>query len=337
MRQRTKRSKGSILSAAALAHIAGAILSALEELKRACDRSHGNLKASNVLIGPGELDRAVVVLSDPAPATVAAKGGEAVRIPLHRPAFLGGVLSPGEQVMGFALPVKDVMGDRIGTLSALVSSAYLGKILARFSTGQPGALDSLAVLTDGGGRPVILPEGVAWDTGSLTIAGKQWQGPGGAHFLVSQTGVSGDASAFGWKVAAMKTLATLEAPVTRMSRRLLWALLLRCPDCGGRPLFRDWAVMTQRCPVCALKLDRGEEDYFLGGYVINFVGAELVIVALAVAVAIATWPDVPWTEVGWGLAVLMLVFPFITYPFSKTLFLAIDLIFRPPSEEDFSE
>ena len=120
---------------------------------------------------------------------LAAKGGEAVRIPLHRPAFLDGVLSPGEQVMGFALPVSDVMGDRIGTLEVLVSSAYLGKILARFSTGQPGALDSLAVLTDDAGHPAILPEGVTWN-GDLTIAGKQWQGPDGAHFLVSQAAVA---------------------------------------------------------------------------------------------------------------------------------------------------
>ena len=94
--------------------------------------------------------------------------------------------------------------------------------------------------------------------------------------------------------------------------------------------------MADRCPACGLKLDRGEEDYFLGGYVINFVGAELVIVGLALTVAIVTWPDVPWTGIGWGLAVLMLVFPFITYPYSKTLFLAIDLVFRPPTGDDFS-
>jgi hypothetical protein len=29
--------------------------------------------------------------------------------------------------------------------------------------------------------------------------------------------------------------------------------------------------------------------------------------------------------------------PFIFYPFSKTLFLAFDLIFRPPASEDFEE
>jgi hypothetical protein len=27
--------------------------------------------------------------------------------------------------------------------------------------------------------------------------------------------------------------------------------------------------------------------------------------------------------------------PFVTYPFSKTIFLAFDLVFRPPAPEDF--
>jgi hypothetical protein len=31
----------------------------------------------------------------------------------------------------------------------------------------------------------------------------------------------------------------------------------------------------------------------------------------------------------------MLVTPFAFYPFSKTLFLAFDLVVRPPEEEDF--
>lgn len=154
------------------------------------------------------------------------KDGQAVRVPLHRPAFLDGALVSGEQVMGFALPVNDLMGDRIGTLSVLVSSGYLAQILARFSTGPAQALESLAALTDETGRPLVLPAGVSWDASKLVIAtnaGNRWQGPDGAHFLVSQAPVQSDVAQFGWKVAAMKTLATVEAPVARMSRRLLIA------------------------------------------------------------------------------------------------------------------
>lgn len=187
----------------------------------------GTIVASNTVARDGKKIARLIERSIAAEAwakeILAAKGTEAVRIPLHRPTFLEGVLAPGEQVMGFALPVHDVMGDRIGTLSTLVSSAYLGQILGRFSTGKPGALDSLAVVTDGAGRPLILPEGAGGKWDGVTVAGAQWQGPGGARYLVAQAPVAGDAAKFGWKVAAMKTLATLEAPVSRMSRRLLWA------------------------------------------------------------------------------------------------------------------
>jgi hypothetical protein len=34
--------------------------------------------------------------------------------------------------------------------------------------------------------------------------------------------------------------------------------------------------------------------------------------------------------------ILMVVFPFAFFPFSKTLFLAFDLLVRPPGEEDFA-
>jgi hypothetical protein len=34
---------------------------------------------------------------------------------------------------------------------------------------------------------------------------------------------------------------------------------------------------------------------------------------------------------------IMIGAPFLLYPFSKTIFLAFDLIFRPPAPSDFEE
>lgn len=84
-------------------------------------------------------------------------------------------------------------------------------------------------------------------------------------------------------------------------------------------------------------MDRGESDYFIGGYLVNFVGAELVIVAGAFTAIVVTWPDVPWTALTWGMASAMVPFPILTYPFAKTLWLAVDLGFRPPTPADFAE
>ncbi|MDT8367874.1 MAG: DUF983 domain-containing protein [Longimicrobiales bacterium] len=114
------------------------------------------------------------------------------------------------------------------------------------------------------------------------------------------------------------------------------ALRLRCPHCGGGPLFRRWVRMRDTCPRCHLVLDRREPDYFLGGYVVNFVGAELMIAAIALGAILMTWPAVPWTPIKWSLLVVMVPFPLVTYPWAKTLWLGIDLTLRPPTLADFA-
>jgi hypothetical protein len=48
-----------------------------------------------------------------------------------------------------------------------------------------------------------------------------------------------------------------------------------------------------------------------------------------------TWPSPPWLVFQLTTLALMLVSPFLCFPFSKTLFLAFDLLVRPPTEEDF--
>jgi uncharacterized protein (DUF983 family) len=113
------------------------------------------------------------------------------------------------------------------------------------------------------------------------------------------------------------------------------ALLLRCPNCGGRPLFQHWFKARERCPVCRLRLARGEEGYEVGAYMFNIVAAELIFAAIFLATIRLTWPTPPWDMLLYGGIILMLILPAIFYPFSKTLFLAFDLTFRPPMREDF--
>jgi hypothetical protein len=97
--------------------------------------------------------------------------------------------------------------------------------------------------------------------------------------------------------------------------------------------------MHQRtaCPDCRLRLDRGEDDFFIGAYTINLIVAELLVVFGALTVALATWPAVPWTALTWGLVALMVVVPVLLYPFSRQLWLAFDLIFQPAGPADFAD
>ena len=121
-----------------------------------------------------------------------------------------------------------------------------------------------------------------------------------------------------------------------MANLLGRAVLLRCPHCGGGPLFEKWVRMKETCPSCHLILDRGESDYFLGGYTVNFVVSELLIVAGGAAGILLTWPEVPWSLITWSLVLLMLVAPVFFYPFAKTLWLALDLVFRPITLADLA-
>lgn len=112
-------------------------------------------------------------------------------------------------------------------------------------------------------------------------------------------------------------------------RMLGRAALLRCPRCGGRGLFLGWFRLRTRCPHCGLELERGERDHWLGGYAVNLVAAELIGVGIIVAFMLATAPDVPWAVVQVGAPLLMLALPFLLFPLSRTLWLAVDLYFRP--------
>jgi uncharacterized protein (DUF983 family) len=107
------------------------------------------------------------------------------------------------------------------------------------------------------------------------------------------------------------------------------ALRLRCPNCGQGKPFESWLRMRRQCEVCGIAFERGEDGYQVGSYMFNIVASELVFATVFLGVVVATWPSPPWTLLQYGGGLLMLIAPIVFFPFSKTLFLAFDLIFRP--------
>jgi uncharacterized protein (DUF983 family) len=108
---------------------------------------------------------------------------------------------------------------------------------------------------------------------------------------------------------------------------------LRCPNCGGPGVLRTWFKLKERCPTCNLALERGEaHDFWLGAYAINLVVTETLALLIAVAVLIAFWPNSTAAEAVGVLAAIGL--PIAFYPFSRLLWLAWDLSFRPPQGDD---
>jgi uncharacterized protein (DUF983 family) len=119
------------------------------------------------------------------------------------------------------------------------------------------------------------------------------------------------------------------ATVPPLGKRLLHALVLRCPVCGGRGVLKGWMKVAPRCPTCGLRLERGEHDFFLGAMMFNIALAEGSLALVLVAVILGSWPRVPWDVLEIAGPVLMLLAPFLFYPFSQLAWLAFDLLLRP--------
>lgn len=114
------------------------------------------------------------------------------------------------------------------------------------------------------------------------------------------------------------------------------AMRRRCPHCGGGPIFTSWSRLLPVCPVCGLGLERGEHGYWLGAYFFNLMAVETVFSVWVVGFLVETWPSPPWELFQVTTVALMVIVPLAFFPFSKTLFLAFDLLVRPPGDEDFA-
>lgn len=125
-------------------------------------------------------------------------------------------------------------------------------------------------------------------------------------------------------------------PVRRALLLFSRAIRLRCPNCGGGPIFRSWFRMRPYCPACGLPLERGDQGYQVGSYMFNIIASELIFVLVFLGAVLVTWPSPPWQLLQYGGIILMILAPVFFFPFSKTLFLAFDLLFRPVTPDELS-
>jgi uncharacterized protein (DUF983 family) len=134
--------------------------------------------------------------------------------------------------------------------------------------------------------------------------------------------------------ASPRTAATFGLPPTgapRLRALLGRALARRCPYCGGGGIFKGWFGLRDRCPTCGVSYDR-EEGYFLGAYAVNLIVAEILALAIALGLIFGTGlrrADLLWQEaIAIGLAVAL---PLLFFPFSRTIWIALDLMLDPPT------
>ena len=123
------------------------------------------------------------------------------------------------------------------------------------------------------------------------------------------------------------------------ARMLMRGAIKRCPNCGARGLFTNWFRMAERCPTCDYRFER-EEGFFLGAYVMNLAIAQGLVMLLAVVPTIVLLnadADASLVPAMVGGLIGAVLAPLFFYPFSKTLWVAIELTLRPVDETEPSD
>ena len=111
-------------------------------------------------------------------------------------------------------------------------------------------------------------------------------------------------------------------------RLLLRGLTRRCALCGAGGSFDDYFHMKERCPRCNFRFDRieGQRAGALGINTIVTFGALAVVVVVGLVV---TYPEFDLTVLLPAAVAVALLVPIVFYPFSRTIWNAIDLAMRP--------
>ena len=132
-----------------------------------------------------------------------------------------------------------------------------------------------------------------------------------------------------------RTDTPLEMPTMRRSMTVLSRVLrLRCPHCGTGPVLEWNGGVRERCSSCGLRYQRGDRNYFFGAVFFGVMLGELLFAASFATILISMWPNVPWDLIQWALPVGVLVAAPLFIPFSKLVFVSVDVMVRPvlPSE-----
>ena len=112
----------------------------------------------------------------------------------------------------------------------------------------------------------------------------------------------------------------------------------RCARCGSGHLFKGYFTMVDDCPTCGLHFER-EDGYWGGALAINIIAVGGLFAIVFVIALVITIPNVPVAPLLAILVPIALFGPIVYYPFSKTLWVAVDRAFlqRLDPNERFDE
>ncbi len=111
------------------------------------------------------------------------------------------------------------------------------------------------------------------------------------------------------------------------------AVRRRCPRSGQDRLFESWGEVKHHCGACGFKHER-QPGYWVGALIVNTAVTLFLIGAVLVGGMVLTWPTVPWTGVLIATVGVAGVAPVAFYPWSKSLWMAVEMAFHPVEEAE---
>jgi uncharacterized protein (DUF983 family) len=117
-------------------------------------------------------------------------------------------------------------------------------------------------------------------------------------------------------------------PSEHPGRLFLRGFTKRCPICGQGHLFRRWFHMIPQCPRCGLTFHRSEGQ-LTGDIGVNTIVSFGVLLVVLLGGVLLNWPDPPMLAIGIAAVAVALIVPLVFLPFSKTVWLAAELLLRP--------
>jgi hypothetical protein len=86
--------------------------------------------------------------------------------------------------------------------------------------------------------------------------------------------------------------------------------------------------MAERCPRCRFRFRR-EPGEWLGSWFLNICAAQFLVVGFVIVAVVAFYPRPPIAAIGIIGVVGTIAFPIWFFPYSRTIWVAIDLAMRP--------
>jgi uncharacterized protein (DUF983 family) len=107
----------------------------------------------------------------------------------------------------------------------------------------------------------------------------------------------------------------------------------RCPVCGEGHLFEAWVRMIPVCRRCGYRFHR-KPGQWLGSWFLNLCVVQTAVILVVIVIAGVTWPRTSTLLLIVATTATALFTPLAFFPFSRTIWIAIDLAMKPLDFDD---